>query len=257
MSRPRGGSRRRERLRASRLYLCTPIRPDLDEFADAVLAAGVDLIQLRDKEAEAGPLLEAAAVLREAADRHGALFAVNDRADVALAAEADVLHLGQDDLPMIWARRILGDDVLLGRSTHDPGQAARAAAEPWDYLVAGPVWATATKPGRPATGTSLLKAVAALDPPQPWFAIGGIDPINLPQVTDAGATRIVVVRAITNAPDPADATRTLLQQLKRETSAPAPGMVPGPGAPPVRERVGNRPVPGAPGLPADRRGGPG
>jgi thiamine-phosphate pyrophosphorylase len=215
MSRPRDGSWRRERLRASRLYLCTPIRPDLDGFADAVLGAGADLIQLRDKEAEAGPLLEAAAVLREAADRHGALFAVNDRADVALAAEADVLHLGQDDLPMIWARRILGDGVLLGRSTHDPGQAARAAAEPWDYLVAGPVWATATKPGRPATGASLLKAVAALDPPQPWFAIGGIDPTNLPQVTDAGATRIVIVRAITNAPDPADATRTLLQQLKR------------------------------------------
>ena len=215
MSRPRDGSWRRERLRASRLYLCTPIRPDLDGFADAVLGAGADLIQLRDKEAEAGPLLEAAAVLREAADRHGALFAVNDRADVALAAEADVLHLGQDDLPMIWARRILGDGVLLGRSTHDPGQAARAAAEPWDYLVAGPVWATATKPGRPAAGTSLLEAVATLDPPQPWFAIGGIDPTNLPQVTDAGASRIVVVRAITNAPDPADATRTLLQQLKR------------------------------------------
>ena len=88
-------------------------------------------------------------MLREAADRHGALFAVNDRADIALAAEADVLHLGQDDLPMAWARHILGDDVLLGRSTHDPDQAARAAAEPWDYLVAGPVWATATKPGRP------------------------------------------------------------------------------------------------------------
>jgi thiamine-phosphate pyrophosphorylase len=116
---------------------------------------------------------------------------------------------------MVWARRILGDDVLLGRSTHDPGQSARAAAEPWDYLVAGPVWATATKPGRPATGTSLLKAVAALDPPQPWFAIGGIDPTNLPEVTSAGATRIVVVRAITSALDPADATRTLLQQLKR------------------------------------------
>ena len=215
MSRPRDGSWRRERLGASRLYLCTPIRPGLEDFADAVLGAGLDLIQLRDKEAEAGPLLEAAAVLREAADRHGALFAVNDRADVALAAEADVLHLGQDDLPMVWARRILGDDVLLGRSTHDPGQAARAAAEPWDYLVAGPVWATATKPGRPATGTSLLKAVAALDPSQPWFAIGGIDPTNLPQVTDAGATRIVVVRAITNAPDPAEATRTLLQQLER------------------------------------------
>src|SRR4029453_11453918 len=138
------------------------------------------LITLAAREGEAGPLLGAGAVLREPADRHGALFAVNDRADVALAAEADVVHLGQDDLPMSWARRILGDDVLLGRSTHDPGQAARAAAAPWDSRVAGPGWATAPKPGRPATGPSLLKAVAALDPPQPWFAIGGIDPTNLP-----------------------------------------------------------------------------
>jgi thiamine-phosphate pyrophosphorylase len=207
------GTWRRERLAGSRLYVCTPIRPDLAGFADAVLGAGVDLIQLRDKRAEAGPLLEAAAVLRDAAGRHGALFAVNDRADVALAAGADVLHLGQDDLPLAWARRILGDDVLLGRSTHDPDQAARAAAEPWDYLVAGPVWATATKPGRPATGTALLKAMAGLDPPQPWFAIGGIDLHNLDQVTAAGATRIVVVRAITTAPDPAAATHALRDRL--------------------------------------------
>ncbi|HKP99317.1 MAG TPA: thiamine phosphate synthase [Actinomycetes bacterium] len=207
------GAERRERLAASRLYVCTPIRPDLAEFADAVLGAGVDLIQLRDKQAEAGPLLEASAVLRESAGRHGALFAVNDRADIALAAKADVLHLGQDDLPMTWARRLLGDGVLLGRSSHNPDQAARAATEPWDYLVAGPVWPTATKPGRPATGIPLIKAVATLNPPQPWFAIGGITPTNLPQVTAAGATRVVVVRAITEAPDPAAATRTLLQQL--------------------------------------------
>jgi thiamine-phosphate pyrophosphorylase len=221
-ARRRDGAGRRERLAASRLYLCTPIRPDLAEFAGAVLGAGVDLIQLRDKQAEAAQLLDAAAVLREAADRHGALFAVNDRADVALAAGADVLHLGQDDLPLGWARRILGHEVLLGRSTHDPDQAARAAAEPWDYLVAGPVWATATKPGRPATGTALIETVAALGPPQPWFAIGGIDPANLSQVTAAGATRIVVVRAITDAPDPATATRTLLHRLNlRGSTEPA------------------------------------
>jgi thiamine-phosphate pyrophosphorylase len=207
------GAGRRERLAASRLYVCTPIRPDLAAFADAVLGAGVDLIQLRDKQAEAGPLLEASAVLRAAADRHDALFAINDRADIALAAGADVLHLGQDDLPLSWARRILGEDVLLGRSTHDPAQAATAAAEPWDYLVAGPVWATATKPGRPATGTGLIRSVAELAPPQPWFAIGGITPANLPEVTAAGATRVVVVRAVTDAPDPAAATRALLQGL--------------------------------------------
>jgi thiamine-phosphate pyrophosphorylase len=209
----RDGARRRERLAAARLYVCTPIRPDLGEFADTVLGAGVDLLQLRDKQAEAGPLLEASAVLRDAAERHDALFAINDRADIALAAGADVLHLGQDDLPLDWARRILGDDVLLGRSTHDLTQATRAAAEPWDYLVAGPVWATATKPGRPATGTALLEAVAALDPPQPWFAIGGITPANLPEVTAAGATRVVVVRVVTDSPDPAAATRTLREAL--------------------------------------------
>ena len=209
----RDGAGRRERLAASWLYLCTPIRPDLAEFADAVLGAGVDLIQLRDKQAEAGPLLEASAVLRAAAERHDALFAINDRADIALAAGADVLHLGQDDLPLSWARRILGEDVLLGRSTHDLAQAAKAASEPWDYLVAGPVWATATKPGRPATGTALIEAVAAIDPPQPWFAIGGITPDNLHEVTTAGASRVVIVRAITDAPDPAAATRVLRTRL--------------------------------------------
>ena len=210
----RDGAWRRERLAASRLYVCTAIRPDLGEFADAVLGAGVDLIQLRDKQAEAGPLLEASAVLRAATERHGALFAVNDRADIALAAGADILHLGQDDLPLAWARRILGEDVLRGRSTHDLAQATTAASEPWDYLVAGPVWATATKPGRPATGTALIEAVAALDPPQPWFAIGGITPGNLHELTTAGATRVVVVRVITDAPDPAAATRTLRDRLR-------------------------------------------
>jgi thiamine-phosphate pyrophosphorylase len=218
VSRAQDGDGRRERLADARLYLCTGIRPDLEVFADAVLEAGVDLIQLRDKQAEAGPLLEAAAVLRAAADRHGALFAVNDRADVALAAGADVLHLGQDDLPMAWARRILGHDVLLGRSTHDLGQATVAAAEPWDYLAVGPVWPTATKPGRPAVGTTLVRAVADLDPGQPWFAIGGIDASNLDQVTAAGATRVVVVRAITQAPDPAAATSNLRDRLTPSTS---------------------------------------
>jgi len=216
------GSGRRARLAAARLYLCTPIRPDLRDFADAVLGAGVDVLQLRDKHAEAGPLLEAAAVLRAAADRHGALLAVNDRADVALAAGADVLHLGQDDLPMAWARRVLGDGVLLGRSTHGLDQFRRAVAEPWDYLAVGPVWPTATKPGRPPVGTGLLRAVAGLAPSTPWFAIGGIDETNLDEVTGAGATRVVVVRAITDAPDPVAAT----QGLRRRLDAPAPAAGP-------------------------------
>ncbi len=206
--------RRAGRLAVARLYLCTPVRPDLAAFADAVLGAGVDVVQLRDKQAEAVPLLEAAAVLREAADRHGALLAVNDRADVALAAGADVLHLGQGDLPRSWAERILGDGVLLGRSTHDLEQARRAVAEGWDYFAVGPVYPTATKPGRPATGAGLLRAVAGLGPPVPWFAIGGVGPDTLDEVLAAGATRAVVVRAITAAPDPAAAVTRLRARLE-------------------------------------------
>ena len=205
--------RRRERLAAARLYLCVPIRDDLAEFADAVLGAGVDVVQLRDKRAEAAPLLRAAEVLRAAADRHGALLAVNDRADIALAAGADILHLGQDDLPMGWARRIVGDEVLLGRSTHDLEQARCAVAEGWDYFAVGPVYPTATKPGRPTVGTTLLQAVAALAPPVPWFAIGGVDRSNLAEVTGAGVSRVVVVRAITEAADPAAAAAGLRRLL--------------------------------------------
>lgn len=208
---------RRERLAAARLYLCTPVRPDMAEFAEAVYGAGVDVLQLRDKEAEAVPLLEAAAVLRAAAARHGALFAVNDRADVALAAGADVLHLGQGDLPMTWAKRVVGDGVLLGRSTHDLEQARNAVAEGWDYFAVGPVYPTATKPGRPAVGAAMLEAVAALSPPVPWFAIGGIDPSNLAEVTHAGATRVVVVRAITAAADPPAAATNLRRLLEQTT----------------------------------------
>jgi thiamine-phosphate pyrophosphorylase len=205
---------RRERLAGARLYLCTPIRPDLADFAEAVCAAGVDVIQLRDKEAEAVPLLRAAAVLRAATERHGALLAVNDRADVALAAAADILHLGQEDLPMAWAKRIVGDGMLLGRSTHDLRQVRDAIAEGWDYFAVGPVFPTATKPGRPAVGTSLLREAASLDPVAPWFAIGGIDRSNLVEVAAAGATRVVVVRAITDSAHPSDAAAELRHLLE-------------------------------------------
>jgi thiamine-phosphate pyrophosphorylase len=204
---------RRRRLASARVYLCTPIRGELGVFADAVLRAGVDVVQLRDKDAEAAPLLEAAAVLRETADRHEALLAVNDRADVALAAGADILHLGQGDLPMDWARRIVGADMLLGRSTHDLEQARCAIAECWDYFAVGPVYPTATKPDRPTVGTALLQAVAALAPPVPWFAIGGVDRSNLAEVASAGASRVVVVRAITEASDPAAAAAELGRRL--------------------------------------------
>ena len=207
----------RERLAAARLYLCTDARRDrgdLPEFLDSVLGAGVDIVQLREKGLEAAEELALLTVFADACRRHGRLLAVNDRADVALAAGADVLHLGQDDLPVPVARRILGDGPLIGRSSHSPAQADAAAAEGGvDYFCAGPVWATPTKPGRPGTGPALIAHVAERDPVRPWFAIGGIDLGNLDDVLAAGATRVVVVRAITQAADPAAATRELARRL--------------------------------------------
>jgi thiamine-phosphate pyrophosphorylase len=223
----------RARLADARLYLCTDARRaqgDLPRFLDAVLGAGVDIVQLREKGLEAGEELALLEVFAQACRRHGRLLAVNDRADVALAAGADVLHLGQDDLPVPVARRILGDGPLIGRSSHrvglshSPAQSDAVAAEPGtDYFCAGPLWTTPTKPGRPATGLGLIEHVAqhqaALHqaaPHQagrPWFAIGGISLDRLGDVLAAGARRVVVVRAITEADDPAAATREFARRL--------------------------------------------
>jgi len=216
------GDQIRARLADARLYLCTDARRsrgDLAEFADAALAGGVDLIQLRDKAGgvplEAREELAALEVLAEACERHGALLAVNDRADVALAAEADVLHLGQDDLPVEIARRVVGDEMVVGLSSHSIEQALAAAeANGVDYFCTGPCWPTPTKPGRPAPGLDLVRAVAAAGPQRPWFAIGGIDQQRLPEVLDAGARRIVVVRAITEAEDPRAAAEALSTALR-------------------------------------------
>jgi thiamine-phosphate pyrophosphorylase len=206
---------RHARLAAARLYLCTPDRPDLAEFADAALAGGVDIIQLRQKGIEAADELRKLEVLAGACARHGALLAVNDRADVALAAGADVLHLGQADLPVTWARKIVGPDVLIGRSSHDPAQADAAAVEPGvDYFCTGPCWPTPTKLGRPAAGLGLVRHAAKAV--RPWFAIGGIDAARLDEVLAAGATRIVVVRAITEAENPEAAARQLASALRRQ-----------------------------------------
>jgi thiamine-phosphate pyrophosphorylase len=215
-----------ERLAGARLYLCTDARRergDLAQFVDAALAGGVDIVQLRDKgsvgEQRFGPLeardeLAACEVLAEAARRHGALFAVNDRADIARAAGADVLHLGQGDLPPAVAREIVGPDTLIGLSSHDAEQAAAAAAVgDADYFCVGPCWPTPTKPGRPAPGLRLVRDAARLGGDKPWFAIGGIDARRLPEVLEAGARRIVVVRAITAAEDPRAAARRLRSAL--------------------------------------------
>ncbi len=207
----------RDRLAAARLYLCTDARErqrDLARFLDAVLGAGVDIVQLRQKGLEAGQELRYLDTFRAACDAHGALLAVNDRADVAYAAGADVLHLGQDDLSAQVARELIGPAPVIGLSSHDPAQAAAARTDPAaDYFCAGPVWPTPTKPGRPAPGLGLIRYVAGLPETRPWFAIGGIDHDTVGQVLDAGATRIVVVRALTEAADPAAAAASLRARL--------------------------------------------
>ncbi len=204
-------------LAGARLYLCTDSRRrqgDLEAFLDEVLGAGVDIVQLREKGLEAAEELELLAIVTAAARRHGRLVAVNDRADLAALAGSGVYHAGQGDLTPAAARKLLGPDVLIGRSTHSAVQFDEAVADPdVDYACAGPTWATPTKPGRPATGLELLHHAAASATDLPWFAIGGIDLHTVQAAVEAGARRVVVVRAITEAGDPAAATTALLQQL--------------------------------------------
>ena len=210
----RSGRWRRTRLSRARLYVVASAREgrgDQAAFLDAVLGAGADVIQLREKDAEAGDLIRWGAEFRTATRRHGALFIVNDRPDVALALEADGVHLGQNDLPVKFARRLVGSDLIIGLSTHDTDQLGASSPEA-DYVCVGPVFETPTKPGRPATGVALVREAAGREA-RPWFAIGGIDPTTLPSVVEAGARRVAVVRAVTEAPDAAGAVEVLLRSL--------------------------------------------
>jgi thiamine-phosphate pyrophosphorylase len=206
------------------LYLCVDARErrgDLPDFLDAVLSSGVDIVQLRQKGMEAKQELETLKVFAAACERHGKLLAVNDRADVAWAARSQVLHLGQDDLPVPVARAIVDDDVLIGRSTHDVAQVDAAAVEEGvDYFCVGPCWPTPTKPGRPAPGLDLVRHAASLRVDRPWFAIGGIDLSNLDEVVHAGARRVVVVRAITDADDPGAAASEFARRLRASVPVP-------------------------------------
>ncbi|GGO53245.1 thiamine-phosphate synthase [Streptomyces daqingensis] len=213
----------RQQLADARLYLCTDARKeqgDLPQFLDAVLRGGVDIVQLRDKSLEAAEELDHLEVFADACRRRGKLLAVNDRADVAHAAGAAVLHLGQGDLPVPAARALVGDDVLIGRSTHAEAEVDAAVEEPGvDYFCTGPCWPTPTKPGRPAPGLPLVRYTASLAPARPWFAIGGIDASNLDEVLDAGARRVVVVRVLTGAEDPEAAAAALSVRLRERVEA--------------------------------------
>jgi len=204
-------SDRRDRLARARLYLVCDRRPEA--FLRAAVDGGVDVVQLRDKDATDEQVLEAAKVFRRVAAEHGALFVVNDRPDLAVAADADGVHVGQDDTPVADARAIVGPERIVGLSTHSPDQID--AARGVDYIAVGPVYATPTKPGRPAVGLELIRH-AATYAPEPWFAIGGIDRRTAGPVVAAGARRAVVVRAITEADDPGAAARALREALVGE-----------------------------------------
>jgi thiamine-phosphate pyrophosphorylase len=197
----------RERLATARLYLVCPARPH--EWIAAAVRGGVDLVQLRDKTLGDDELVAAADAFRG----HDALFILNDRPDLVEACGADGVHVGQDDQTPAQARALVGPDRIVGRSTHAPDQAAAADADPdVDYLAVGPVHATPTKPGRPAAGLHYV-AHAASSVGKPWFAIGGLDAGNVHEVVERGATRIVVVRAITESSDPEQAARELREAL--------------------------------------------
>jgi thiamine-phosphate pyrophosphorylase len=210
---------RRRRLDEARLYFVCEARPgggEPDSVLKAALLNGAEIIQLRDKRLPDAELVEAARRFRALATEHGALFVLNDRPDLVEACAADGVHVGQDDTPAPEARRMLPTDALLGLSTHSREQIEAAhelGDDGPDYLSVGPIWETPTKQGRPGVGLELIDTAARIAR-LPWFAIGGIDTENVGEVVGAGARRVVVVRAIRDAEDPARAARALRDALE-------------------------------------------
>jgi thiamine-phosphate pyrophosphorylase len=213
----RDGKWRHARLEDSFLYVCVGSRPrqgDLRALLDAVLPAGVDIVQLRDKEASRAELVEAAGVFREATLRHDALFIVNDDPELAAEVDADGVHVGQEDPHPDEARALVGDQRLVGWSTHSPAQVDLALANDCDCFTIGPVHATPTKEGRPGIGLDAVRHAAAVAGDRPWFVSGGMAPDTAPAVLATGGRRLVVVRAITEADDPAHAAQGLAAMLR-------------------------------------------
>jgi thiamine-phosphate pyrophosphorylase len=202
-------------LRHRRLYLCTPDRPDLDRFVDQCVTGGVDIVQLRDKVLPDGPLVERAAVAQSVCAHHGVPFILNDRPDLAADIGADGVHVGQDDLEPVAVRAVVGEEAIVGLSTHAPAELAAALGPepaPVDYLSAGPVVPTPTKPGRPGTGVAYV-ADAARRSPWPVWITGGVTPDTVGPLVAAGARHFVVVRWLTGSDRPADDARRLRQVI--------------------------------------------
>lgn len=217
------GALRRERLRTARLYFVCEARPggeDPEPLLKAALDGGADIVQLREKSGDLRVTERSARTFRRLADNYGVPFIVNDDPEFAVSCRADGVHIGQDDVAVEEARRIVGNDALIGLSTHSAEQIAAASGV--DHISVGPVWETPTKAGRPATGLDLVRH-AAETAVIPFFAIGGIDTENVGEVLAAGARRICVVRAIQDADDPAGAA----MELRRAFAAVGGEVLPG------------------------------
>jgi thiamine-phosphate pyrophosphorylase len=211
-------TQRRDRLAQSVLYLCVDRRSaqgDLARFLDTVLGAGVDLVQLRDKSATPDEIRSAAPTFRAAAAAHGALFILNDDPHLAVEVDADGVHVGQDDASVDTARAVVGPDRIVGWSTHAVAEIDAAVAADCDYFAVGPVHATPTKQGRPGIGLEPIRHAARVAAQRPWFITGAMSPATAPEVVAAGGRRLVVVRALTEAGDPAALVRELRVLLAR------------------------------------------
>lgn len=205
---------RHQQLQNAYLYLVTSPHERLLQIVEAALQGGLSLVQYRDKTSNDETRLKTAQKLAQLCRRYKALFLVNDRVDIAIAVDADGVHLGQDDLPIELARQLLGPQRLIGRSTHSPEDLQRAIQEGADYIGVGPVYETPTKAGKPAAGLDYVR-YAQKHSTIPWFAIGGIDMNNFDDVMSAGCDRIAVVRAIMQAEQPTLVTQYFLSQLSR------------------------------------------
>jgi thiamine-phosphate diphosphorylase len=209
------GALRRQRLEWARLYFvcdALPHEKDPEALLNAAMAAGVGMIELRDREQPRAVIERSGRTFRRLANTYSALFIVNDDPYLAVELGADGVHVGQDDMDPADARRIVGPDAIIGLSTHSREQIEAAADEPVDYISVGPIWETPTKQGRPATGLELIETAAEVAR-LPWFAIGGIDPGNVAEVVGAGAERLCIVRAIRDADEPRAAAATLFEAV--------------------------------------------
>jgi thiamine-phosphate pyrophosphorylase len=199
---------RRAEMAHRHLYLCTPDREDLVNFVSECIEGGVDVVQLREKDAPAKRIVELARLVSAVCGDFGVPFILNDRPDLALDAGADGVHVGQDDVSARLARRLMGGDAIVGLSTHAPEEVLASVEEPVDYVSAGPVVPTPTKPGRAGTGIEYL-SLAVAEAGRPVFVTGGVSPETVQELADAGARHFVVVRYLTEADDPRRAAREL------------------------------------------------